>query len=100
MRLAEHEIVQWLERPNPATTRYRLFDDTMQDLGIYWSAYWLKVPRRDGSIGLVRLPPGSVSVEGWLLPAAFIWTLPDGARAAARARAGRRLQRATTRAIR
>ncbi len=30
------------------------------------------------SSGLVRLPPASVAVDGWLLPNVFVWTLPNG----------------------
>jgi HK97 family phage portal protein len=50
----------------------------MQDLGVYFNAYWLKVRRDDDSIGLVRLPPEEMTVIGWLVPTAFLWTLPDG----------------------
>jgi len=77
-RLAEHELLSWLESPNPGTSRYRLFESLMQDLGIYFRAYWLKVWREDDSLGLVRLPPESMRVEGWLVPTGFVWTLPDG----------------------
>ncbi|PYR30332.1 MAG: phage portal protein [Acidobacteria bacterium] len=77
-RLADHQLARWLAAPNPGTTRYRLFESTMQDLGIYFAAYWLKVRRTDGELGLVRLPPPSVAVDGWLLPKLFVWTLPSG----------------------
>jgi len=36
------------------------------------------VRRSDGAVGLVRLPPFSMAVEGWLLPNRFWWTLPNG----------------------
>jgi HK97 family phage portal protein len=77
-RLADHAVLQWLDRPNPGTTRYRLFESLMQDMGIYFNAYWLKVRREDDSIGLVRLPPEEMTVQGWLVPSGFTWTLPDG----------------------
>jgi HK97 family phage portal protein len=77
-RLADHDVIRWLDRPNPATTQYRLFDALMKDLGIYFNAYWLKTRRPDGSIGLTRLPPEDIAVDGWLVPGAFLWTLPDG----------------------
>ena len=77
-RLSDLDVLAWLEHPNPGTTRYRLFQSLMQDLGIYFNAYWLKVRREDDSIGLVRLPPEEMTVRGWLLPTAFVWTLPDG----------------------
>lgn len=76
-RLADHDVAQWLANPNPGITRYRLMEALMQDLGIYFRAYWLKVRLPEGRIGLARLPPESMTVEGWLLPSAFIWTLPD-----------------------
>ena len=77
-RLANHEVLNWLERPNPGTSRYRLFESLMQDLGIYFNAYWLKVRNDDDSIGLVRLPPEAMRVTGWLVPTGFTWVLPDG----------------------
>lgn len=79
VRLNDHDLATWLSRPNPATTRYRLIEDLMTDLGIYFRAYWLKVryEAADGrnAIGLVRLPPEEVTVEGVLIPTEFIWTV-------------------------
>lgn len=78
-RLANHDLAVWLSYPNPATTRYRLIEDLMTDLGIYFRAYWLKVryqkPDGRGAIGLVRLPPDEISVEGSVIPTGFIWTV-------------------------
>jgi HK97 family phage portal protein len=77
-RLSDHDVVQWLSHPNPATTRYRLIEDLITDLGIYFRAYWVKVryTATDGrsAIGLVRLPPEEMSVDADLLPTKFIWT--------------------------
>jgi HK97 family phage portal protein len=77
-RLADHDLARWLAHPNPSTRRYRLFESLVGDLGIYFEAYWLKVrhPGEDGrtAIGLVRLPPHEMAVEGGSLPTAFIWT--------------------------
>ena len=73
-RLADHEVVGWLTRPNPSTTRYRLIEALMGDLGIFFRAYWLKV--RDANrhmVGLVRLPPEETFAVGGLLPAAYVW---------------------------
>ena len=78
-RLADHELAQWSEHPNPATSRYRLMESLMIDMGIFYCAYWLKV-RLPDRIGLVRLPPDEVEVQGWLLPSAYVWTRPDGTR--------------------
>jgi HK97 family phage portal protein len=77
-RLPNHQLSQWLAKPNPATTQYRLFESLMGDLGVYRNAYWLKVryTNDDGAraIGLVRLPPQQMTVSGGLLPTAFCWT--------------------------
>ena len=75
-RLAGHELAGWLFHPNPATTRYRLMESTAIDLGIYLNAYWLKV--RSNPLGLVRIPPEQMTVEGALLPTRFVWTPPQG----------------------
>jgi len=78
VRLVDHDLATWLNHPNPATTRYRLFEDLVTDLGIYDRAFWLKVRYRgaDGrdAIGFVRLPADEMTVEGGLLPTGFIWT--------------------------
>jgi HK97 family phage portal protein len=77
-RLADHQIQQWTDKPNPATTRYRLFETLMQDYGIYYNAYWLKLRFSTGAIGLVRVPSESIYPVGWLLPDHYVWTWPDG----------------------
>ncbi len=77
-RLAGHELSQWLSKPNPSTTRYRLIESLMQDLGIYFNAYWLKV--RSDVLGLVRLPPEQMTVEGGLTVTGYTWTASDGTR--------------------
>lgn len=78
-RLNDHDLARWLGKPNPATRRYRLLESLMGDLGIYFDAYWAKVRYVDGenrdAIGLVRLPPDEMSVEGGLLPTTFHWTV-------------------------
>jgi HK97 family phage portal protein len=76
-RLAGHELAQWLEKPNPYTTRYRLFESFFADLALYFNAYLLKVRNEPGAaqrIGLVRLPPPTVEVKGGYLPSQFVWT--------------------------
>lgn len=77
VRLANHPLAQWLARPNYATTRYRLFESLVCDLGIYFNAYWLKVRLPQQRIGLVRLPPAEMNVPGGLLPSHFVYT-PQG----------------------
>jgi len=78
-RLRDHESIDWIENPNPATTSYKLWERTMLDMGIHYRHYWLKV-RRPDRIGFVRLPPETIDTEGWLLPDRYIWTRPDGVR--------------------
>lgn len=78
-RLADHDLAHWLAAPNPSTRRYRLFESLIGDLGIYFNAYWVKVRYLDPdtgrkAIGLVRLPPDEVVVEGALMPTDFVWT--------------------------
>jgi len=77
VRLTDHELATWIEKPNPATTRYRLIESLLCDLGIHFNAYWLKVPARD-RLHLVRLLPEHMRVEGGLLPDRFVWTNADG----------------------
>ena len=72
VRLADHQLSDWLEHPNPYTSRYRLFESYVADLALYFNAYWLKV-REPDRIGLVRVPPPSMTVEGGLLPETFIY---------------------------
>jgi len=78
-RLSDHELVQWVAHPNPGTSRYRLIESLMIDMGIFYSAYWLKV-RLPNALGLVRLPAEEVTAVGWLIPDVYYWTRPDGER--------------------
>lgn len=76
-RLFDHDVARWLSRPNPSTTRYRLIETLVADYAIYFRAFWLKI-RPGGELGLVRLPPDKMQVEGALQPTSFVWTLPNG----------------------
>lgn len=67
----DHQLPATLGKPNYATTRYRFIESTVQDIGIYANAYWLKV--RANQLGLVRVPAGEVSVVGGLLPTEYLW---------------------------
>jgi len=73
-RLTDHQLAQWLAYPNADTTTYRLLESTVADLGIYFSAYWLKTPLPNGGMRLVRLPPDEMQVHGGLLRSGFTWT--------------------------
>jgi len=83
VRLNGHDLAAWLKKPNPGTTRYRLFEDLVTDLGIYYRAYWLKIrykmAGRD-AIGLARLPAEEMQAlpEGAIIPECFRWTTCDG----------------------
>ncbi len=70
-RLREHGLARTIAKPNPFTTRYRLIESLMSDLGIYWNAYWLKLKAISGSVALLRVPPALVSVAGGLAPTKY-----------------------------
>src|SRR5262245_45606489 len=76
-RLADHELADWLNHPTPFMTRYRLIESTMQDLGIYFNAFWLKM-RGAGRIALQRLPPPQITAAGGLVPDHYEWTSATG----------------------
>ncbi len=70
VRLTDHPLARVLARPLPReykVTRYRLIEALVADLGIYFNAYWLKVSN-EGGMGLLRIPPQHVHVEGGLVP--------------------------------
>jgi len=69
-RLTAHGLAQLMGRPNPSTTRYRLMEALMGDMGIYFAAYWAKVKAAD-RIALLRLPPTMVAVYGGLVPTRY-----------------------------
>lgn len=77
VRLVDHPLAVWLNNPSPYCTRYRLIESLMQDLGIYFSAYWLKI-RQPDRIALLRLPPEQMQVGGGLVPTTFRWTTLAG----------------------
>lgn len=79
-RLRTHGLALTLAKPLPAvmkTTRYRLIESLMGDLGVYFNAYWLKIRNENGQIGLFRLPPTHVNVAGGLIPTKYEVTI-DG----------------------
>jgi HK97 family phage portal protein len=80
VRIADHPLALLLKTPNPATTRYRLFESAMMDLGIYFNAYWLKLRAERNRLQLVRIPPEQIYPVGHLLPTGYRWTWPDGQR--------------------
>jgi HK97 family phage portal protein len=74
----DHPLSILLQHPNSATTRYRLIESLMQDLGIYFNAYLLKI--RGVQLGLVRLPPDQMAITGTLMPTGYVWTNTNGSR--------------------
>jgi HK97 family phage portal protein len=73
-RLTDHPLAQLLARPLPPAmkvTRYRLIESLVADLGVYFNAYWLKVRAPGGALGLLRVPPPYVLVEGGLVPTSY-----------------------------
>ncbi len=69
-RLRDHPLAVLIGKPNPWTTRYRLIEALMADLGIYFNAYWLKV-RDGGRLALLRVPPQLVTPAGGLFPTGY-----------------------------
>src|SRR5688572_4189920 len=77
-RIGNHPLAKLIRNPNPYTTRYRLFETLMQDLGVYFNAFWIKVRLDERTVGVVRLPPEQVTVEGGIFPTNYKWNLPNG----------------------
>jgi len=72
-RLREHPLAQVIALPLPAeykVTRYRLIEALVADLGVHFNAYWLKI-RTEDSLGLLRIPPQYMHVEGGLVPGKY-----------------------------
>jgi HK97 family phage portal protein len=72
-RLRDHGLVRTLERPLPPeykVTRYRLIEELMGDLGVYFNAFWVKL-RAGDRLGLLRVPPPYVTVYGGLVPTGY-----------------------------
>lgn len=72
-RRQDHPLAAMLRRPNPWTTRYRMINALVHDLGIYDNAYQLKVKVDGETRGLVRIPPTMIEPKGdnWLTPEYF-----------------------------
>jgi HK97 family phage portal protein len=62
--LSDHPLARVLARPNPATTRYRLVEDLITDLGIFGNSYLAKVKSANGQVALFRLPASRVQPMG------------------------------------
>lgn len=79
-RVTDSGLIQTINKPNAVTTRYRLLDALIRDYGIYDRAYWLKMKSKNGTPGLIRLPPAMVRPVGdsWLWPEAFEFTGTKG----------------------
>lgn len=71
-RLSDHPLPRLIARPNPFTTRYRLFNDLVHDLGIFDAGYWLKAGT-PAEPGLLRLPPPITKPVGdsWMFASGF-----------------------------
>lgn len=69
-RLTDHGLARVIARPLPREfkwTRYRLIETLVSDLGIYWNAYWLKVPAAGTVLGLLPVPPDMMTPLGGLV---------------------------------
>lgn len=74
-RLTDHPLPTLIGRPSLRTSRYRLIESTIVDLGIWFNAFWLKIRPVD-PIGLIRIPPRFVQVVGFLEPTGYIVRFP------------------------
>lgn len=63
-----------IAKPNPRTTRYRLVDALVNDLGIFDVACWVKMKAGGTTAALLRLPPQQIT------PLGESWAWPDGVR--------------------
>lgn len=82
IRLREHPLALLIGRPLPNQmkwTRYRMIESVMSDLGIYGNAFLKKEIDPDGKlVGLLRIPPTMVKVEGALIPVGYEVNLGSG----------------------
>lgn len=70
-RLTDHGLARLIGKPNPRTTRYRLIESLLIDLGVYFNGYWLKLKGSDGAPALLRVPPELVQIKGGLVPTEY-----------------------------
>ena len=73
-RETEHPLARLLEQPLPPAmklTRYRMVERIVGDLGVYYNAFLLKMPRTGGGLSLVPVPPMIVTVTGALFPESY-----------------------------
>jgi HK97 family phage portal protein len=79
-RLTDHGMARTISRPNPWTTRYRLFHSLVLDKCIFDRALWVKFRNDDPLLGrqvaLVRIAPSKWKPIGddWMTPAGFTVT--------------------------
>lgn len=71
-RVNDHPLAALIAKPNAKTTRYRLFDSLVNDLGIFDVACWMKAKVDGGTAGLIRLPPQQIE------PLGESWAWPEG----------------------
>ncbi|MDO3023431.1 phage portal protein [Mycobacteroides abscessus] len=71
-RLTNHPLAQLIRQPNGWTTRYRMLEALVHDLGIFDASYLRKVNTEHG-LGLIRLDPLRVLPKGdnWFYPEVF-----------------------------
>lgn len=73
-RLTDHPLAALIAKPNARTTRYRLIDALVNDLGIFDVACWAKFVSGGTTAGLLRLPPQQIE------PLGESWAWPEGIR--------------------
>lgn len=74
VRERDHPLAKLLAMPLPPemkVTHYRLIEQLISDMGIYFNAYWLKIRGPNAVEWLLRVPPPLMTVKGGLYPTAY-----------------------------
>ncbi len=78
VRLRDHPLALLIEQPLPPdmkVSRYQQINALVNDLGIYFNAYWIKVGRPPKA--LLRVPPTWVTTYGSVVPLRYDVSMPD-----------------------
>ena len=72
-----HPSIRLLNHPNWYTTRYRLTEQTVQDMAIYAHAFWIKVRKNGTLTALTPMSPARMAVAGDVYPVQYRYTRED-----------------------
>lgn len=72
VRLVDHPLVDFLEKPNGWTTRHRWIYALLCDKLVFGDSFWVKAKDNPfAPLALIRVPPQWVDVEGGLAPSGY-----------------------------